>query len=169
MNPPKAFKHLEMGFRKETTIRGIAYQAEARIGRKGVVYSSIYSRKKNAWSWHGIEEKDAPEKVKKLRDKVLAEANHYRKFWAEEIEAEIAMHGKPYIRIQIREVPAGIPKAENYDAEAAKLLAMYVAAPHLLAALEIIDRCVADDQGGVSLGSYEMDIVRAAIAKARAA
>ena len=38
----------------------------------------------------------------------------------------------------------------------------------LVAALRIVAGCVADEQGGTTLGSYEMGIVRAALAKAGA-
>jgi hypothetical protein len=51
-------------------------------------------------------------------------------------------------------------------AESARLDALRVAAPAMLDALRIVARCVADDCGGVTLGSYEMGKVRAAIAAA---
>lgn len=51
----------------------------------------------------------------------------------------------------------------SVDEANARLMA---AAPDLLAALRVIANCVADEQGGVTLGSYEQEIVRAAIAKA---
>ena len=44
---------------------------------------------------------------------------------------------------------------------------LIAAAPDLLAALQVIANCVADSEGGVTLGSYEQGIVRAAIRKAK--
>ena len=43
---------------------------------------------------------------------------------------------------------------------------LIAAAPALLAALHVVAKCVADDLGGVTLGSFEQGIVRAAIAQA---
>lgn len=41
-------------------------------------------------------------------------------------------------------------------------------APEMLAALRVVSGCVPDSQGGTTLGSYEMGVVRAALAKVEA-
>jgi hypothetical protein len=43
---------------------------------------------------------------------------------------------------------------------------LIAAAPDLLEALRVVRQCIADAEGGVTLGSYEMGVVRAALAKA---
>jgi hypothetical protein len=43
---------------------------------------------------------------------------------------------------------------------------LIAAVPAMVNALQIVDRCWPDSHGGVTLGSYEMGVVRAALAKA---
>ena len=44
---------------------------------------------------------------------------------------------------------------------------LIAAAPDLLAALKIVSNCVPDSEGGTTLGTWEMQRVRAAIRKAK--
>lgn len=46
--------------------------------------------------------------------------------------------------------------------------ALIAAAPDMYDALLIVSRCVADAQGGTTLGTWEMEQIRAALAKAGA-
>lgn len=53
----------------------------------------------------------------------------------------------------------------SHDTNAPAKARLTAAAPDLLAALRVVAACVPDDLGGTTLGSYEMGVVRAALAK----
>jgi hypothetical protein len=73
-------------------------------------------------------------------------------------------HTPPLVRV----VDSDGSVKQTIDRADAKYMRLIAAAPDLLEALQIIANCVADSEGGTTLGSYEMGKVRAALAKAGA-
>lgn len=73
---------------------------------------------------------------------------------------------KPEISIGIRPAPLDVIVTDQWDVESRKLVALYEAAPDLMAALEWLLVAIEGKRNDVDL-AYQVEQARAAIAKAR--
>lgn len=142
-------KYANQLFKQILTCRKKKWEVHARVNPSGKITSAIWVS--NGYSWSAPQDVGIPVKIETLRKKLLKDAENYRELYSEEIEAEIKFHQEPKISIHTRAVPQGVPKPDDYEKKAKRLISFYKLAPELLATLKRCEK----ELSGYLMSDYE--------------